>query len=445
MSAPQSDGCPDPEDRHGIAGAGLDSEPRPMRIAIVSKANRSGGGASRVAEDLAGWYAARGMDVAHFCGGHEGPLLPFQREIHTSPLATRIYRQIHWMTRPWGLNELFPGEYFGSLARKLKGFDVVHFHDLLHTISPLTLALCARKKPVFFTVHDCTAFTGGCLYPMECERFRTGCGKCPSLASFGARHDFTRFNARVNRWVARNPRVHFIFPSEWIAEQAGAALQFGCPPSTIPYGIDPKPYGFPTRARAREELRLPSARRIVLVSAHDLSDPRKGAMEAVRAIESVRDLQPFILLVGKPDARIRQALQGFDLHETGFVGDRRELGRLFAAADLFLFCSLQDNLPLAVLETSAAGTPIVGFAAGGIPEIPGEEGGHRLLKTGDQFALNAELRKALIDPNLHVRSPYLKERIKTVFSPERCVEAHLALYREKLTMPETTGKNLHEK
>jgi hypothetical protein len=39
----------------------------------------------------------------------------------------------------------------------------------------------------------------------------------------------------------------------------------------------------------------------------------------------------------------------------------------------------------------------------------------------------------------------LKERIKTVFSPERCVEAHLALYREKLTMPETTGKNLHEK
>ena len=60
----------------------LNKELMHMRIAVISKANFTAGGASRFAEDLSGWYAKRGLDVTHFCGGYEGNLQPFQREIH---------------------------------------------------------------------------------------------------------------------------------------------------------------------------------------------------------------------------------------------------------------------------------------------------------------------------------------------------------------------------
>jgi hypothetical protein len=72
-------------------------------------------------------------------------------------LLQKVYRQIHWTTRPFGLGEIISGEYFGSLAWKLRDFDILHFHDLRETISPLTLALCSWLMPVFFTVHDCSA------------------------------------------------------------------------------------------------------------------------------------------------------------------------------------------------------------------------------------------------------------------------------------------------
>ena len=49
--------------------------------------------------------------------------------------------------------------------------------------------------------------------------------------------------------------------------------------------------------------------------------------------------------------------------------DELTLALAYSAADVFVCPSREDNLPNTVMESLACGTPVVGFAVGGIPDM----------------------------------------------------------------------------
>ena len=52
-----------------------------------------------------------------------------------------------------------------------------------------------------------------------------------------------------------------------------------------------------------------------------------------------------------------------------FTGPRRDVERLYAAADLFALPSLHEGCPVAILEALASGLPVVTSRATGAPEL----------------------------------------------------------------------------
>ena len=162
-----------------------------MKIAIVSKSNASGGGASRFAEDLAVMLILAGHEVHHYCARRHGKPRDFQRQLYTPCRSSSLIQTVNGLTRKLGAGEPVPLDYRLNFKPLFADYDIVHFHDHYSAYSLKGVELLAREMPVFFTAHDCLHFSGGCLYPRECTRYLTGCGSCPKKNDMGL-FDLTR-------------------------------------------------------------------------------------------------------------------------------------------------------------------------------------------------------------------------------------------------------------
>lgn len=403
-----------------------------MKIAMISKSNAPGGGASRFAEDLAAWLNTDAHVCHHYCGKIHGTPRPFQRELNSRHLTAKAARFIHRTTRRAGFSEIVPLDYLGEFKQLAAEYDILHFHDHFKSYSLAGAALASKVRPVFFTAHDCLHFSGGCLYPAGCDRFRQGCGTCPQAWWMG-RWDGTRTVQRTHRRCAERGEIHYLYPSRWLLNLAGQALHYSKPAVHLPYGFDPSSYAIRSRDEARRQLGIGTSRPVICISAHFFDDPRKGLVHALRAIQQVRQHAPLVLCVGEPSRELAAGLAGVDFWMSGFVTSRERIGTIFAAADVFLSCPLEDNLPITVQEMMACATATVGFATGGVPEMIRDGIDGWLVSTGNQEALGRALEEAITHlPEAHARGASSRTRLHQQFSVQRCIDRHLELYSESI-------------
>lgn len=114
------------------------------------------------------------------------------------------------------------------------------------------------------------------------------------------------------------------------------------------------------------------------------------------------------------------------------LGEREDVPRLLAEADVFVLSSASEGMPMSILEAMAAGLPVVASAVGGVPELLGDTG--VLVPSNDPAALAAALRTVLADRDVRVRlGVAARRRVQLEFSLERFREAHLELYERLLT------------
>jgi glycosyltransferase involved in cell wall biosynthesis len=150
---------------------------------------------------------------------------------------------------------------------------------------------------------------------------------------------------------------------------------------------------------------------------------------ALSALRAIADLDPLVIFVGIPLSDLDGRIAGLRFWQTGFVRDKEKLGLLFSAADVFLFSSLEENLPIMIQEAMAAGTPVVGFGAGGVPEMVEDERNGWLCVPGDQMGLARKLRHALLCKNLTVFSLAAQQAVREKFGVGSFVERHVEIYK----------------
>jgi glycosyltransferase involved in cell wall biosynthesis len=297
-----------------------------------------------------------------------------QYETEIVPRSRILEFAIKQITKPFGLNDIHT---IGSF--KISGHPFFQAADLLnlHIIhgdyfNYLALPFLTAKKPAVFTLHDMWGLTGHCSYSFDCSRWQTGCGNCPYPQTYPeVSRDSTQIEWLLKKWVYQKSNLSIVSPSRWLAEKARGSIMGHFDIACIPNGIDLDTFQSVDKRLARKSLDIPDDKYVLMCSADSLQDERKGGD---LLIESLGRLPPNIqensvlLLMGNKPEIIRHEVK-FPVYSLGFVSSERLKVLAYSSADLFIFPTRADNLPLVLQESMACGTPMVSFDVGGVSEL----------------------------------------------------------------------------
>ena len=215
-----------------------------------------------------------------------------------------------------------------------------------------------------------------------------------------------------------------IFLSDYARQAIQASIGRVAESVVIPHGIDEK-----FRAVAHQRRPWPADEPIRCLYVSNAA-PYKHQWHVVEAVAQLRQAGFHLELklvgggAGRSQARLERAMQEFDpsgefVRQLSFVPNE-EIPQHLADADLFVFASSCENLPITMLEAMAAGIPICSSNRGPMPEVLGEGG---CYFDPEEPASIARAMRNMIEDGMHRarRTEQARERSRA-FTWRRCSE-----------------------
>lgn len=276
------------------------------------------------------------------------------------------------------LKELGLSSPFNLSSRKLtkhpayQEADVINIHSTYRGFfSYLWLPEITRNKPTVLTMCDSWAYTGHCDYTYDCDRWKTGCGKCPYLdAPASIKRDSTALEWKLKNWAYSRSKLTIVTKSKWGTQQVQQSMLNRFPLYQIYNSIDPEVYQPRDSQWCRQELGLPLHKKVLMFSATELSIHRKGGDLLLRAVQDLPvslKAETVLLTIGKSGEIAPE--MGIQTMHLGYVSSEQRRAICYAAADLFLFPTRNEMFGNVALESIACGTPVVSFNVDGVPDI----------------------------------------------------------------------------
>ena len=279
--------------------------------------------------------------------------------------------------------------------------DIIHLHNLhSHNIHLGILFPYLKEKgiKIYWTFHDCWAFTAYCAYydMVKCAQWKCECKCCPVRKKRSWFIDRSNYLYRKKKELFSGLNLTIITPSQWLADQVKESFFSEYNVEVINNGVDIsvfKPYENDFRHKYNLEDKY-----IILGVAYKW-EARKGLDIFIR-LAQILDRRYQIVLVGtneKIDKTLPENI--ISIHRTQ---SQKELAELYTAADLFVNPTREEVFGLVNIESLACGTPVVTFESGGSPECIDDTCGASIEKNNFE-----ELLKMII--RISERNPFSSE------------------------------------
>jgi glycosyltransferase involved in cell wall biosynthesis len=278
----------------------------------------------------------------------------------------RVERELSLQSR------LFPQSFTLPLHRDFREADIVHYHIIHDRFFGLdALPLLTRLRPSIWTWHDPWPMTGHCIYPITCERWRTGCGACPMLdLPFAMRKDRTAKDFAWKQRLFRGMDIDIVVASDHMRQMTQASPIAGqMRVHTIPFGIDLDKFT-PTDPRpSRQRLGIRPDRVVIGVRAFPGS-PYKGFEYFVEALRRIDDIGTKLTIVTTHEkGQLNEFIGRHQIVDVGWVNDDKVMLDTLHAVDFFVMPSTAEAFGMMAIESMACGKPVIVFDRTSLPEI----------------------------------------------------------------------------
>ncbi|MCB0637130.1 MAG: glycosyltransferase, partial [Lewinella sp.] len=287
----------------------------------------------------------------------------FGRQHWRLPLTRRLDKLGHWRDwgKPRGFDFFSPPRSVYRLHRHplVKWADIINLHWVARWLDYPTF-FTGIDQPVAWTLHDMNPFSGGYHYvkgfPMD------------AYATLIARNERIKEKAL---WGF--DQLEIVTLNHWMYELSSHSdlfQRYGH--HLIPNSLDTAVFRPRDKVAARRALGLPLDKQLLLFVADKVQNERKGIRYLLEAFPLLTRPDVAVVAVGDHPPQ----LANLPFYALGRIAEEERIAQVYAAADVFVIPSIEDNLPNTVLESLSAGTPVVGFRIGGIPDMvrDGENG-----------------------------------------------------------------------
>jgi N-acetyl-alpha-D-glucosaminyl L-malate synthase BshA len=356
------------------------------------------GGSGAVAAELGKQLARRGHAV-HFVSYR----LPFRLDDSTSNVFFHEVDVSTYSLFEYPPHDLALAAKMAEVSREAK-LEVLHVHYAIpHAITGLLAQqMLGKDAPRLVTTLHGTDIT---LVGQDRSFF-----------------EITRFG------ILRSDGVSAV--SDFLKKMTVEEFDIDRPIDVIPNFIDLSLYD--RRASALDRSAFAPGRERILLHVSNFR-PVKRVLDVVRILERVvREVPAVLLMVGEgPERASAQALArrlGV-ADRVRFLGRHDRIEEIMLLADVFLLPSELESFGLSALEAMAAGVPVVGSDAGGLPEVVKHAETGFLLPVGDIEGMASRAIEILKDDEHH-RSlgQAARGRAASLFNADRIVTQYERLY-----------------
>jgi glycosyltransferase involved in cell wall biosynthesis len=338
-----------------------------------------------------------------------------------------IQHQIGFVRSPFRFQNLKVFEQLKQLMIT-EQFSLVHCHTPMGGVMARLAARATKTAPVIYTAHGFHFFTGAsiinwlCYYPIE--RFLSR---------------FTDEQICINK--EDYMRARRSFHANHVSYIPGVGLDFEKINKIIDVTLK------------KSEIGLPQDK-IILLSSGELIK-RKNHETVIRAIATLRQdsttshensfnkIHYVICGHGELYQYLNQLVKELNVSDSiSFLGYREDMMEIFQIADIFVFPSFQEGLPVALLEAMAYGLPVICSDIRGSNDLMGGNArtsvdfcdGGIMIKKADDVSAYSQAISYMIEDKKTMRMMGEKNREKAKnFSSEYVIEAMKKIYHKILS------------
>lgn len=351
-------------------------------------------------------------------------------------VSSELYSKVnHLRAKVTGV--LYGGCFFStnklcSIIKK-ENPDVVHLHCIngyFVNIYRLITWLKKKKIKTIITLHAEFMHTGNCGYAYECDKWKTGCGKCPRNKSEIGSYliDSTHYSwLKMKKAFAGFEKLYILSVSPWLMNRAKESpILSNANHSFVLNGVETKIFKTYNDDLFQSKKSQSGEKIIFHATPNFNADPshNKGGYYVLKMAKELENENINFVVAG-------DYAQGLEVPSNvkllGKITNQISLAQHYAMADVTLLTSKRETFSMVTAESLSCGTPVVGFNAGAPEEITIAE-----FSNFVQYGDLSELTNALLDM---INREFDKERISNIakekYDKKTMIERYLMFYESK--------------